>query len=82
VFPFSLVSKIDCFQLNNPTEINLCRDVFSYIGNEQLKRIGVGYVWYYNRKYRTRGHFFQDRVRNENVEKNLLPQFIYMDKKI
>jgi len=62
VFPYSLVSKIDCFQLNNPTEINLCRAVFSYIGNEQfsitMKRIGVGYVGYYNWKYRTTGHFF------------------------
>lgn len=33
-----------------------------------MKRIGVSYVWYYNLKYRTTGHLFQDRYRSENVE--------------
>ena len=33
-----------------------------------MKRIGVSYVWYYNSKYRTTGHLFQDRYRSENVE--------------
>ncbi|MUV37151.1 hypothetical protein JNUCC1_00957 [Lentibacillus sp. JNUCC-1] len=41
-------------------------------GNEPLattmKRIGVSYVRYYNWKYRTTGHLFQDRFRSENVE--------------
>jgi putative transposase len=41
-------------------------------GNEELsitmKRIGVSYVSYYNWKYRTTGHLFQDRFRSENVE--------------
>jgi putative transposase len=41
-------------------------------GNEELsltmKRIGVSYVWYYNWKYSTTGHLFQDRFKSENVE--------------
>lgn len=41
-------------------------------GNEDvsitMKRIGVSYVQYYNWKYRTTGHLFQDRFKSENVE--------------
>ncbi|MGM0877152.1 MAG: transposase [Bacillota bacterium] len=41
-------------------------------GNEAIsitmKRIGVSFVWYYNWKYRTTGHLFQDRFKSENVE--------------
>jgi putative transposase len=41
-------------------------------GNELLsttmKRIGVSFVSYYNWKYQTNGHLFQDRFRTENVE--------------
>ncbi|SES89808.1 REP element-mobilizing transposase RayT [Oceanobacillus limi] len=41
-------------------------------GNEEIsttmKRIGVSYVVYYNNKYATTGHLFQDRFRSENVE--------------
>jgi len=41
-------------------------------GNESLsntmKRIGVSYVSYYNLKYHTNGHLFQDRFKSENVE--------------
>lgn len=41
-------------------------------GNEDIsatmKRIGVSYASYYNWKYRTSGHLFQDRFRSENVE--------------
>ncbi|SCZ05962.1 REP-associated tyrosine transposase [Alkaliphilus peptidifermentans] len=41
-------------------------------GKEELprfmKRIGVSYVWYYNRKYKTTGHLFQDRYKSEKVE--------------
>lgn len=41
-------------------------------GNEDLsitmKRIGVSFVAYYNWKYKTTGHLFQDRFRSENVE--------------
>lgn len=33
-----------------------------------MKRIGVSYVLYYNWKYRTTGHLFQDRFNSENVE--------------
>lgn len=41
-------------------------------GNESvsltMKRIGVSYATYYNNKYMTTGHLFQDRFRSENVE--------------
>jgi putative transposase len=33
-----------------------------------MKRIGVSYVSYYNWKYRTTGHLFQDRFKSENIE--------------
>ncbi|WP_234987248.1 REP-associated tyrosine transposase [Bacillus sinesaloumensis] len=33
-----------------------------------MKRIGVSYAGYYNWKYRTTGHLFQDRFRSECVE--------------
>ncbi|PGT89040.1 MULTISPECIES: transposase [Bacillaceae] len=41
-------------------------------GNEEIslvmKRIGVSYASYYNWKYHTNGHLFQDRFKSENVE--------------
>ena len=41
-------------------------------GNEEIsitmKRLGVSYVWYYNQKYKTIGHLFQDRFKSEKVE--------------
>lgn len=41
-------------------------------GNEDIsitmKRIGVSYAGYYNWKYRTNGHLFQDRFKSEIVE--------------
>ncbi|PFA66197.1 transposase [Bacillus sp. AFS015802] len=33
-----------------------------------MKRIGVTYANYYNWKYKTNGHLFQDRFKSENVE--------------
>jgi putative transposase len=43
-------------------------------GNEDIsitmKRIGVSFVWFYNWKYRTTGHLFQDRFKSECVETN------------
>jgi putative transposase len=33
-----------------------------------MKRIGVSYANYYNWKYKTTGHLFQDRFKSENVE--------------
>lgn len=33
-----------------------------------MKRIGVSFAFYYNWKYRTSGHLFQDRFKSENVE--------------
>lgn len=33
-----------------------------------MKRIGVTYAIYYNWKYKTNGHLFQDRFKSENVE--------------
>ncbi len=41
-------------------------------GNEEIsdtmRRIGVSYAWYYNWKYNTVGHLFQDRFRSESVD--------------
>ena len=38
---------------------------------EQIfKRIGASYAYYYNWKYETRGHLFQDRFRSEAIEDN------------
>ena len=41
-------------------------------GEEELattmKRIGVSYATFYNWKYATTGHLFQDRFKSENVE--------------
>lgn len=41
-------------------------------GNEEIsasmKRIGICYAWFYNCKYKTNGHLFQDRFRSEEVE--------------
>ena len=41
-------------------------------GSEELavtmKRIGVSFAWYYNWKYKTTGHLFQDRFKSETVE--------------
>jgi len=41
-------------------------------GNEEIsvtmKRIGVSFVWYYNWKYNTAGHLFQDRFKSESVD--------------
>ena len=33
-----------------------------------MKRIGVSFVYYYNQKYGTCGHLFQDRFNSENIE--------------
>ena len=33
-----------------------------------MKRVGVAYVQYYNRRYQLHGHLFQDRFRSETVE--------------
>ena len=33
-----------------------------------MKRIGVSYAWFYNWKYKTVGHLFQDRYKSEKVE--------------
>jgi len=41
-------------------------------GEEELsatmKRIGVSFVWFYNRKYETTGHLFQDRFKSEIID--------------
>lgn len=40
-------------------------------GNDQIervmKRIGVSYVYYFNKKYRRTGHLFQDRFKSEPI---------------
>lgn len=33
-----------------------------------MKRLGVSYVGFYNWKYQTIGHLFQDRFKSEKVE--------------
>ena len=33
-----------------------------------MKRIGVSYAWWYNKKYDRAGHVFQDRYKSETVE--------------
>ena len=33
-----------------------------------MKRIGVSYAWFYNWKYKTTGHLFQDRYKSEKIE--------------
>ncbi len=33
-----------------------------------IKRIGISYAWYYNWKYNTIGHLFQDRYKSEKIE--------------
>jgi REP element-mobilizing transposase RayT len=33
-----------------------------------MKRICVSYAWFYNSKYQTTGHLFQDRYRSEKIE--------------
>ena len=44
-------------------------------GKEELsitmKRIGVSFAWYYNWKYRTTGHLFQDRFASEIVDSDV-----------
>ena len=37
-----------------------------------MKRVGVSFVWYYNNKYETTGHLFQDRFKSEKVESKRL----------
>lgn len=48
-------------------------------GKEELsvtmKRIGVSYAWYYNWKYKSTGHLFQDRYKSEKVDENVPKQF-------
>lgn len=44
----------------------LMRERDEQIG-ESIKRIGVAYARYYNRKYERNGHLFQDRFRSEPV---------------
>ncbi|NMD72710.1 transposase [Bacillus sp. DNRA2] len=36
--------------------------------SDSMKRVGVCYAQYYNWKYRTTGHLFQDRFKSESVE--------------
>ena len=49
----------------------LMRERDEQIG-ESIKRIGVAYARYYNRKYERNGHLFQDRFRSEPVNTNPL----------
>lgn len=35
--------------------------------SDSMKRLGVSYVWFFNKKYATTGHLFQDRFHSEPV---------------
>lgn len=35
-----------------------------------MKRIGIAYVYWYNKKYERSGHLFQDRFKSQNVEQD------------
>ncbi|MGJ9386075.1 transposase [Salipaludibacillus sp. CF4.18] len=66
---YKIKSEMDVFAwclMNNHVHLLLKE------GNEDIsttmKRIGVSFVWYYNLKYKTTGHLFQDRFKSENVE--------------
>jgi putative transposase len=48
--------------------VHLCVKVGNESISETMKRIEVSFVSYYNWKYRTNGHLFQDRFGSENVE--------------
>jgi len=52
--------------MNNHVHLLLHEDCESI--SITLKRLGVRYVWYYNQKYKTTGHLFQDRFKSECVE--------------
>jgi putative transposase len=41
-----------------------------------MKRVGVSYALYYNWKYGTTGHLFQDRFKSENVENRIYLQTV------
>ncbi len=45
-----------------------------------MKKIGVSYAWYYNKKYERVGHLFQDRYKSEPIENEayLLNVFRYI----
>ncbi len=48
--------------------------------NRTMKRIGVSYVYYFNKKYQRTGHLFQDRFKSEpiNDDKYLLAAVRYI----
>lgn len=52
--------------MNNHVHL-LVREVHEDLSTT-MKRIGVSYASYYNWKYQTTGHLFQDRFRSESVE--------------
>jgi putative transposase len=55
--------------MNNHVHL-LVREVSEEL-SATMKRIGVSYASYYNWKYQTTGHLFQDRFRSESVESRL-----------
>ena len=36
-----------------------------------MKKIGVSYSWYYNKKYERVGHLFQDRYKSESIDNDI-----------
>ncbi|WP_338778788.1 hypothetical protein [Metabacillus sp. FJAT-52054] len=43
-----------------------------------MKRLGISYAKYYNWKYRTTGHLFQDRFKSETINNYLLTATRYI----
>ena len=84
------LKKLECYCLE--TEVKVC--AFCLMDNHVhllvkgdaesivllMKKIGVSYSWYYNKKYDRVGHLFQDRYRSEPVEDDryLLTAFRYI----
>ena len=59
--------KVCCYCLmNNHVHLLLHGDLNSL--SLTMKKIGVSYSWYYNKKYSHVGHLFQDRYISEPVE--------------
>ncbi|MPW26890.1 transposase [Alkalibaculum sp. M08DMB] len=48
----------------------LVKEGEEYIG-DTMKRIGVSYVYWYNKKYKRKGHLFQDRYKSQVVENDI-----------
>ena len=48
--------------------------------SEFIRKVGVGYAGYFNKKYRRKGHLFQGRFKTVHIENNeqLKTVFVYI----